>query len=78
MANPNTVLMRPICIGSQVVETVKTYKLLRVTIKEDLKWNSHIDCIIAKATKRLIGKNVFKREHSKLYILNAQLIIKPF
>ena len=37
MANPNTVLMRPICIGNQVVETVKTYKLLRVTTKEDLK-----------------------------------------
>lgn len=36
MANPNTV-MRPICIGNQVVETVKTYKLLRVTIREDLK-----------------------------------------
>ena len=55
MANPNTVLMRPICIGNQVVETVKTYKLLGVPIKEDLKWNSHVDCIIAKAAKRLIG-----------------------
>ena len=50
MANPNTVLMRPVCI-----ETVKTYKLLGVPIKEDLKWNSHVDCIIAKAAKRLIG-----------------------
>ena len=37
MANPNTVLMRPICIGKQVVETVKTYKLLGVPIREDLK-----------------------------------------
>ena len=46
MANRNTV-MRPICIGNQVVETVKTYKLLRVIIREDLKWNSHVDCIIA-------------------------------
>ena len=49
MANPNTVLMRPICIGNQVAE--KTFKLLRV----DHKWNSHVDCIIAKAAKRLIG-----------------------
>ena len=55
MANPNTILMRPICIGSQVVGTVKTYKLLGVPIREDLKWNSHVDCIIAKAAKRLIG-----------------------
>ena len=46
MANRNTV-MRPICIGNQVVGTVKTYKLLGVTIREDLKWNSHVDCIIA-------------------------------
>ena len=67
MANPNTVLMRPICIGKQVVETVKTYKLLGVTIREDLKQNSHVDCIIAKAAKRLIGQNVLKRERSKLY-----------
>ena len=43
MANPYTVLVKPICIGNQVVETVKTYKLLRVTIKEDLKWNLHVD-----------------------------------
>ena len=55
MANPYTVLVKPICIGNQVVETVKTYKLLRVTIKEDLKWNSHVDCFIAKAAKHLIG-----------------------
>ena len=67
MANPNTVLMRPICIGKQVVETVKTYKLLGVTIREDLKQNSHVDCVIAKAAKRLIGQNVLKRERSKLY-----------
>ena len=43
MANPYTVLVKPICIGNQVVETVKTYKLLRVTIKEDLKCNLHVD-----------------------------------
>ena len=43
MANPYTVLVKPICIGNQVVETVKTYKLLRVTIKEDLKCDLHVD-----------------------------------
>ena len=36
-ANPNTELMRTICIGNQVVETMKTYKLLGVPIREDLK-----------------------------------------
>ena len=30
MANCNTVMI-PTCIGNQVVETVMTYKLLRVT-----------------------------------------------
>ena len=59
MANPNTV-MRPICIGNQVVETVKTYKLLRITIREDLEWNSHIDCIIAKAAKPLYALRLLK------------------
>jgi len=33
MANPNTV-MRPVCIGNQVVEAVKTYKLLRETTEK--------------------------------------------
>ena len=40
-------------IWNQVVETVKTYKLLGVTIREDLKWKLHVDCIIARAAKRL-------------------------
>ena len=55
MANPNTV-MRPICIRNQVVETVMTYKLLGVTIRENLKRNSHVHCIIRKAAKRLLVK----------------------
>ena len=43
IANPSTVI-RPTCTENQAVETVKTYKLLGVTIREDLKWNSHVDC----------------------------------
>ena len=46
MKNPYTV-MRPICIGDQVVEQVKTYKLLEVVISEDLKWNlTHVEHVI--------------------------------
>ena len=60
IANPSTVI-RPTCTENQAVETVKTYKLLRVPIKEDLKWNSHVDCIIAKAAKRLYALRLLKR-----------------
>ena len=42
IANPNTV-MRTICIGNQVVETVKTYKLLGVWM---FSLNLNVDCII--------------------------------
>ena len=81
MTNPNTV-MRPICIGNQVVETVKTYKLLRETAKKDLKWNSHIDYIIAKAAKRLYALRLLKHagvnphDILKVYISNVRSILE--
>ena len=60
MHNPNTV-MRPIYIGSHQIERVTTYKLLGVIISDDLKWNSHLDYVITKASKRLYTLRILKR-----------------
>ena len=35
------------------VERVRTCKLLGVIISDDLKWNAHVEHVIAKAAKRL-------------------------
>ena len=44
-------LIRPLQIGSHVIEQVKTYKILGVIMSDDLKWNHHIDHIVKKASK---------------------------
>ena len=50
----NSILaMRPISVGNQGVERVGSYKLLGVIISDDLKWNAHVEYVIAKAAKRL-------------------------
>ena len=62
--------------------TVKTYKLLGVTIREDLKWNSHVDCIIAEAAKRLYALRLLKpagvnpNDILKVYISNVRSILE--
>lgn len=53
--------VRPICIGDSVVECVKSYKLLGVYIDNDLKWNSHIDYIVKKSSKKLYSLRLLKR-----------------
>ena len=45
--------MRPISVGNQGVERVGSYKLLRVTISDDLKWKAHVEYVTDKAAKRL-------------------------
>ena len=42
-------------------EQVNTAKILGVTIRQDLKWNDHIDNITAKAAKRLYLLRELKR-----------------
>ena len=60
MEYPNTVIP-PICIGNHQLELVSSLKLLGVKIRDDLKWNGHIDYIYCKATKRLYTLRVLKR-----------------
>ena len=51
----------PIVINNQPVDIVKHVKLLGVTISDDLKWNSHVDVICTKASKRLYALRLLKR-----------------
>ena len=47
--------LRPICVGYKEVERIRTYKLLGVIISDHLKWNAHVEFVIAKAAKRLFA-----------------------
>ena len=80
IANPSIVI-RPTCTENQAVETVTTCKLLGVTIREDLKWNSHVDYFIAKVAKRLYALRLLKRacvnphDILNVYISNVRSIL---
>ena len=53
--------MRPISVRNQEVEQVGSYKLLGVLIHDDLKWNAHVEYVIAKAAKRLYAVRLLRR-----------------
>ena len=53
--------LRPICVGYNEVERIRMYKLLGVIISDDLKWNTHVEFVIAKAAKRLFALRLLKR-----------------
>ena len=60
MAYPNF-SVRPTCIGDSVAECVKSSKLLGVYIDNDLQWNSCIDYIVKKSSKKLYSLRLLKR-----------------
>lgn len=43
----------PVQVDNKSLEVVKQAKLLRLTFDNKLSWNSHIDNIVKKASKRL-------------------------
>ena len=45
--------IRPISIDGACIERVTTFKLLGIYINCDLSWSSHIDYVVAKASKRI-------------------------
>lgn len=59
--NNNNSVMRPIVIGSNVLERVINYKLLGVQLSEDLKWNNHVQYIYKKACKKLYFLHILRR-----------------
>lgn len=53
--------LNPVSVSGQSLERVVTAKLLGVTIRNDLKWNNHVDLITIKAAKRLYLLRQLKR-----------------
>ena len=51
--NPPKPKFEPVKIENTAVESVKSAKLVGVTIQEDLKWNENTDTILKKAKKKL-------------------------
>ena len=74
--------MRPITVGNQEVERVGTYKPLGVIIRDDLKWNTHVEYVIAKAAKRLYALRLLKRtgvmpeDMLKVYTCNIRSVLE--
>ena len=53
--------LRPVTINGKQAELIFESKVLGLTIRSDLKWNSHIDNIVKKASKRLYFLRQLKR-----------------
>ena len=53
LRNPPQELFPTLSINSQPLEKVTCFKLLGVTLRNDLKWNALVDSIKSKASKRL-------------------------
>ena len=51
----------PITVAGQPLERITTAKILGITIRNDLKWNDHVELITAKAAKRLYLLRQLKR-----------------
>ena len=49
----NRSIFSPISINDKQIEIVDELKLLRMALKSDLRWNSHVHNIISKCSKRL-------------------------
>ena len=50
-----------ICVNDNVVERVHVFKLLGVLLDDNLKWDSHVDEVCAKASTRLHFLKILKR-----------------
>jgi len=48
-----SISLAPISINNDFLPSVKSLKLLGVTLTSDMKWNQHIDNILTKASKRV-------------------------
>ena len=42
-----------LCFSNNIVEQVHSFKLLDVTIDDDLKWSTHVNTICSKTSSRL-------------------------
>ena len=64
-------------VDGQALELVSSYKVLGLTIQNNLKWNEHISAVITKASKRLHILRVLRRggvPSDDLYAIYVALI----
>ena len=47
--------------AGNVINTVKCFKLLGITISDDLRWDAHVDALCAKVASRLYFLKILKR-----------------
>ena len=69
--------LSPLLIDEQIIESVRSHKVLGLTIQSHLKWNEYINSIVTKASKRLYIIRILRRNgvpvedlieiHSHLY-----------
>jgi len=50
-----------LCVSNDTIERVYSYRLLGVTVDNNLKWCSHVDSVCAKASSRLHFLKILKR-----------------
>ena len=69
----------PLTIGNDVIERVKSFKLLGVWIQDNLKWNTHIEEITKLASKRLFYLRECRRANlpSKVGLTCYKTKIRP-
>ncbi len=72
----------PVLVNDKPLEVVRKAKLLGLTIQSDLKWNTHIDNIISKCSKRLYllvqlkRANVPARDIIQFYTTCVRLVLE--
>ena len=69
----------PVLVHGKPLESIKEPKLLGLTISNNLKWNTHIESIIKKASKRIYFLKQLKRAKipAKDMILFYSLTVIP-
>ena len=53
--------IRALEVNTNTLKTAKSSKVLAVTLRDDLKWNDHVDNITAKASQRIYLLKQLKR-----------------
>lgn len=78
----NSCTWSPIVIRNMVVEHVHMFKLLGVTIADNLKWDSHCDIVVRKANKWLYALRqpkkcgVYKQDIVVVYCSVVRSVLK--
>ena len=68
-----------LCIGNDPIERANVFKLLGVSVQNNLKWNAHVEEITRKANKRLSDLRECRKSKSpvEVGITTYQSKIRP-